>query len=298
MYGVSCHAHRIITYHIYHSGEIYKKFPKDYVKENYNQDIKKVHYIYYAVDGIIHHIGTYQWEEIDELKSVGYQSIIPNGYSETFDYPIDSNIDGKTVYYYKDNNNLTSIYVKGKNAKIRKYNVTGKKSKVIQVCPFQYESSTLNFSYKTYATIREYCGIDQFAMFIGGFATVGLNNIFEGTGITSKDGTGYPSVSHVNGQAMDMAYNERVRNDDGRGNITIVKGRRLTNELQQFIDAMAKFGCKTFRVGTKVKNNKEYTTPSGTRLDSDDFHDDHLHIGPIYQTDANSKIIYLKEKEE
>ncbi|MBB1141003.1 hypothetical protein [Myroides sp. WP-1] len=288
----------IITYHIYHSGEIYKKFPKDYVKETYNQNSKQVQYIYYTADGIVHNIGIYQWQEIDELKNAGYQDSIPRGYSETFDYPADWSIDGQTAYYYKDKDKLTSIYVKGKNTKIRKYTTTGKKSKVIQVCPIQYKSPTLSFSYKTYATIREYCGIDQFAMFIGGFATVGIDNLFEGTGIASRDGTGFPSVSHVNGQAMDMAYNKRERKKDEDDNNTIAKGRRLTSELQQFIDAMAKFGCKRLRVGTKVKNNKEYTVPSGVCLDSDDHHDDHLHIGPIYQQDASNKIIYLKEKEE
>ena len=102
-------------------------------------------------------------------------------------------------------------------------------------------------------TARRFCGPEHFAAFIGALAEDGYT--IKSGGACEKDGTCYPSVSHVNGQSVDTSY--------------------LNNtEEQKFINAMHKFG---FKEQLRGKSKKAFThTSNGGKL-----HNNHLHSGKL-----------------
>lgn len=270
----------ILTYHIYASGEIHKKIPK------VDKHPSKVRYRYYDKDGKAHELGVYEWFEVDELNSPTNAEVEDN-YADTYTYPSNDKIDGKTAYYYKDKQgNLNYIITESKENSefpIMKYKVkSGKKAKLIPLeSPWKkgVEGTAVYFKYTFVDTARTYCGLDQYAVFAGAFFD--LNLISDGTGIASIDGTGYPSKSHVNGRSLDIDYFSPV------------------SETTKMIDAMKKFGCQQFYVGLKSENSAfEGLVTHGQSIQvgisSIKGHSSHLHCGPI----NNNHIIVAEEEEE
>ncbi|WP_410880359.1 PAAR-like protein [Myroides sp. DW712] len=269
----------IVTYHIYANGEIHKKIPKE------DKHPTKVKYLYYDKNKQKYELGVYEWIEIDELKSPTNASV-EEGYSDTYIYPNDKGIDGDTAYYYRDSSsNLEQIITKSKKVgdkiiKILKYRANGKKTKLVKLEePWEkgVKNTTVYFRYVFKETVRTYCGLDQYAVFAGAFFE--LNLITEGTGIASKDGTGFPSKTHVNGQSLDVDYfNPKT-------------------ETTKLMEAMKKFGCTTFYVGQPHEDAAftklvEYGKSIQVKISSIAGHGSHIHCGPI----NTSHIIEVKDE--
>ncbi|EKB07649.1 hypothetical protein HMPREF9716_01688 [Myroides odoratus CIP 103059] len=273
-------ATNILTYHIYANGDIYKKIPK------INKYPTKVKYIYYDKKGNKHELGVYDWFEIDELNSPTDVSL-EIGYTDTYKYPSDEGIDGDTAHYYRDSaGNLKYIITtpkvgRKKDYKIKKYTVkSGRKTKLLQLEePWSkgVKDTETYFEYTFVNTARTYCGLDQYAVFAGAFFD--LNLVTNGTGIASKDGTGYPSKSHVNGQSIDLDY------------------FTPTSETKEMIQSMKKFGCKVFYVGLTNENSafaglKTYGESIGVKVGQMRGHSEHIHCGPI----DNTHIIEIEDE--
>ncbi len=249
----------MITYHTYHDGRIIKRIPKKNKKPDYYK------YVYHDKNGIVHNIAEVKWYEIPELMRGERINTIPANPNDTYDYPSDASINGKKAYYYNDSEgNLEYIVVEPKNSSsaMRKYSVNGTNKAII------VETTSLNYSggdglviaYTFIQTARFFFGADQYAVFIGALAETSI--AYKGTGNTSKDGTGFPSQTHVNGYGWDFSY-QTAEND------------------KKLIAAMKKFGCTTFCVG----DNPQFDSYGVNNRNGQ--HDDHLHCGPMKTVNLN-----------
>jgi len=102
-----------------------------------------------------------------------------------------------------------------------------------------------------------------------------------GTGNAEIHGTGYPSVSHVNGMSLDFSYS-----DDSSADVRLAKDIAL-------LKAGIKFKCKTRLVGTenKRKGGREIYS---SKPQGDPNHNDHIHLGPFDQEYNKPTIINEK----
>lgn len=254
----------LITYHIYaETGEIVKEIPKK------NNDPQTYEYIYHDKEGNIHTICQRKWIEVPEMETGDILQSVPDGYNsgKTYIYPADPKIDAeKAYYYYNEKNELDFIVVKPKptsKEKIRKYHANNAvKKKIIKIAEtknvFSYVREGVFIEYTFKQTARFYCGADQFAAFIGALAEIGVPYI--GTGNTSKDATGYPSVSHVNGYSFDFSYNPK--------------------KDQKLLNALVKFGFPKALVGLSYKYQN---------AKPDAGHKSHIHCGPYKKIKIKNK---------
>ncbi len=108
-------------------------------------------------------------------------------------------------------------------------------------------------------------------------------------GFTSKDGTGSPSVSHVNGVAGDFRY---LRKDKSGSNLLINENPNDLDIIRQekFIDALVKFGYSSFLSFNIKINNKPFILKKCSHL-ADHHH--HIHLNKAAYSPSFSEI---KEK--
>lgn len=264
----------MITYHIYAKGH-----KKQYTIEKHipkvNKLPEKYKYVYHTADDKEHEICTRTWIEVPEMRTSDKLSNVPSGYDteKTYTYPSNEGIDAdKAYYYYNKDGELDYIVVEPKKSKngnykgkIRKY--TANKSinkKILNILEeggdnlsYNKDGVTISFTLKLTQTARIYCGVDQFAVLIGVMAEIGIN--YGSAGCTSKDATGYPSVTHVNGYSFDFSY---------KGN---------SND-QILVDVMQKWASNTtINVGFGANTGKHC---SGTKVKPISGHDSHIHWGP------------------
>jgi len=241
------------TIHIYHDGTISKLDFKG---------IDDITYVYVDSSDKKHEICTCKLFEIDErLKGTSDDKttahIVKTGYDakNIITYP---HAVSRKKYTYPDGTIRTygKFYNpdKGTSHRLVTYK-KGTKKKLLVKMPDRLNKAITNshikFSFTN--TARRYCGPEHLACFIGALAKTGLT--LKSGGACEKDGTCYPSVSHINGQSIDTSY----LND---------------SDEQKFINAMHSYGFETQLRGTKKK--KFTHTKDGGKL-----HNNHLHSGKL-----------------
>ncbi|HTJ49599.1 MAG TPA: hypothetical protein VL443_09115 [Cyclobacteriaceae bacterium] len=117
-----------------------------------------------------------------------------------------------------------------------------------------YNNQTVHFTYT--ATQRRYARAEVAAAVIGVLIEVGVDQ--QCGGFSFVDGTCFPSISHVNGNAVDFAYHTD----------------NTTN--QNIIDAMDKYGFGQIIIGTAARFN----SLTGASLREAD-HNSHIHGGSL-----------------
>ena len=254
----------IITYHIYHDRKIEKHIPKNNKYPNSRK------YIYHDAKKVKYTVGTFECTEVFETSTNSKNDLltkVPDDFdaNKTWLHDSSSNINAKKSYYYYDTEGkLESIVVENKSGKsggIRKYHVN-KNKKVILVklknISVKNSESEIIAGYTFVGTERFYCGEDQCASFIGMLFEFGIP--WKGSGNTHKDGTGYPSVTHVNGFSFDFHYSRDAGADK--------------NHDQTLIDIMNNWNYKPIYIG------KKYPVTAYNNATRMGGHDDHIHCGP------------------
>jgi muramidase (phage lysozyme) len=263
----------IVTYRIYQDGIIEKHIPKAITK-GYE---KKYKYIYHGSKNVQHEICTVDWEEIDNIAFSGTLKTIPKGYVSSEDFNI-SGVNQKHVYKYADGSIVASgDSGEGGGTTINKYvKVTGKAILVKMPDPLNYDAKGVKVKMTFENTIRKYMGEDHFAALIGALAECSYENVIS-EGSAMKDGTCFPSVSHVNGQSIDTDYFKDT------------KGILKQKEQQNLIDAFAKFGFNEMYFAPNMKFDKP--SKKMKKFATDSHHKAHLHCGA-----KEIKILTIKEK--
>jgi len=226
------------TIHIYEDGKISKL--------DLNM-LKWIRYIYVANDGEEHDLGKYnlieaqKWNYGSKKYHQGWKKIV------TID-----NLGNETKRYYE--------YAKGK-VKLVKFKL-----------PLSYNSQSINIKLNDNST-REYINPEAYACLIGALTEVGYDDVTL-NGFTSKDGTGAPSVTHFNGIAGDFRY---LRKDK---KIAVLHINTSPDELdaerqEKFIDALVKFGWKSFYSYNIKIDKKDFILKKSTHLAK---HHHHLHL--------------------
>lgn len=135
-----------------------------------------------------------------------------------------------------------------------------------------YSSGTVIIKYGDNTT-REYMDPKAFASLIGALAECGYKDVMM-NGFTSKDGTGSPSVSHINGIAGDLRY---LRKDKSGAALHINTSPSQLDIVRQekLIDAFVKFGYTSFLSFNITVNKKAFRLKLSTHL-ADHHH--HIHL--------------------
>ena len=204
--------------------------------------LKKIRYVYIANDGEEHDLGKYniveaqKWNYGSKKYHQGWKKITLN----------------KKIRYYE--------YAKGK-VKLIKFKL-----------PLTYNSKSINIKLNDNSK-REYINPESYACLIGALAEVGYDDVTL-NGFTSEDGTGAPSLTHFNGIAGDFRY---LRKDK---KIAVLHINTSPDELdverqEKFIDALVKFGWKSFYSYNIKINKKDFRLKKSTHL-ADHHH--HLHL--------------------
>ena len=228
----------VVTYHIYSDGKIEKHIPKE-IKEEFKNKYK---YIYHDVNDKEHDICT-----VDKIIAQNWirGSKVDGGKGW------EKRTAGKTRYYQKGDGKVELIKVP---------------------VPINYNKDGIIIKIGD-NTEREYINPTAFASMIGAVAECGYTD-FNFNGSTSKDGTGAPSVTHVNGVSFDFRY---LRKDKTGNNLYI---NERPNDLdvtrqEKFIDALIKFGYSKFYSVNIILNGKSFILKNSTNM-ADHHH--HLHI--------------------
>ena len=228
----------IVTYHIYANGEIEKHIPKK-IKEEFKNQYK---YIYHDANDKEHNICT-----VDKVIAQNWikGSKVDGGKGW------EKRTAGKTRYYQKGEGKVELIKVP---------------------VPVNYNKDGILIKIGD-NTEREYINPISFASMLGAVAECGYSD-FNFNGSTSRDGTGAPSVTHVNGVSFDFRY---LRKDKTGNNLYI---NERPNDLdvtreEKFIDALIRFGYSKFYSVHITLNGKNFILKNSTNM-ADHHH--HLHI--------------------
>jgi hypothetical protein len=250
----------IVTYHIYHDGNIEKHIPQEILK-GYEQKYK---YVYHDKNNSEHEICIVGWHTINK-KNFEKK---PRG---TFKYP-----DHGTVSETKTNVSDGYIVAKAKykNGDIAEYGTHDQDGIVWRLYKKQqeeaqlvrmpdsinYESNGVVIKYELKETYRKYTNSDILAGFIGALAEIKENIIV--TGSAYEQGSCFPSALHINGQSIDTKY--------------IKKDRNLSDwkKDKAFVNALAKFHFRTFRIGKEIYNS--FSGIAGV-VNGGPLHNSHLH---------------------
>jgi N-acetylmuramoyl-L-alanine amidase len=235
----------ILTYHIYENGTIEKHIPSK-IKAGYE---KKYKYVYHDKKGTDHEICLSNFV-IAKNWIKGSSSNGGKGWV---------NIGGK---YYQQGKGTTELL---KMPLPLNYNKNGVVIKLAD------------------NTSREYINPTAFASIIGALGECNYLDVVM-NGFTSQDGTGAPSVSHVNGIAGDFRY---LRKDKSGANLHINTEPSALDIIRQekFMDALMKFGYKSFLSFNITINKKKFILKNSSHLTD---HHHHLHLNrqgynPIYK---------------
>ncbi|MET3047338.1 hypothetical protein [Flavobacterium covae] len=200
----------ITTYHIFKEGRIEKQIPKQ-IKSGYE---RKYRYVYHDEDGTEHEICIFDfitagvWEKGKKTKTK----------TGVWEKRI---AEGKTRYFKKGNGTVELLKMK---------------------LPLNYTEGKVKIKLADNTT-REYVNPKVFASIIGALAECAFDDV-QMNGFTTSDGTGAPSVSHINGTAGDFRY---LRKDKKLIGLEINNNPTELDVTRQekFIEALVKFGYYT-----------------------------------------------------
>ncbi|WP_264551512.1 hypothetical protein [Flavobacterium sp. N2038] len=229
----------VITYNIYSSGKIERNTPKQ-IESGFE---KKYKYVYHDKKDKEHEICIVDFVTAKNWI-VGSKVDGGKGWEKR-------TAGGKTRYYQKGNGQVELVKVN---------------------LPIYHSEGDVLIDVGD-NTDREYLNPRAFASMLGALAECGYSD-FNFNGSTSLDGTGAPSVTHVNGVSFDFRY---LRKDKTGNNLYInTDPNSLDVERQEkFIDALIKFGYSQFySFNIKIKN-QNFILKNSTHL-ADHHH--HLHI--------------------
>jgi hypothetical protein len=234
----------IITYHIYYDGRIEKHIPKK-IAEEFKQKYK---YVYHDEKGNEHEVCIAEWHKV-KIWEKGSRKI---GDTKTGGIWETRVVDGKTRYY-----------------KLGK-----RESELIKVpFPISYVKNNVIIKLADNTT-REYINPLAFASLLGAIAMCGYED-FSFNGSTSKDGTGAPSVTHINGISLDFRY---LRKDKLIRSLHINTNPNMLDVERQekFIDALCLFGYSSFySYYINLNNKSNFILKNSTHITD---HHHHLHI--------------------
>ena len=274
----------IVTYHIYQDGKIEKHIPEK-ISPGFEQ---KYQYVYHDKHKNEHEICICEWHTINKKKFV-------DSPRETFNYPdhgtveetktnvSDGYIAARAKYKNGDihewikieegvsiyerltmtNGNIAEYgyHETQKKAVWKKYEKLEEEAQMVRMPDsLNYESSGVIIKYELKETFRKYINSDLLAGFIGALAEIKENIIV--TGSAYEQGSCFPSSLHVNGESIDTKYIKKVKN--------------LTDweKDKEFVNALAKFHFRTFRVGKEIYNL--FKDIPGV-IDGKKLHNSHLH---------------------
>ena len=290
------------SYHTFFGGRVEKHIPKGCDEK------KATHYIFYyhKEDGtcveicrrtIVRNDGLYKMKWVKAKPTIPDEKTVKKDNIKTWEYSsayasnaIPDKIDGEIIYFMPKGDRI----IKGKPGRVnKKYVKCGSSIELIKIdeeCTgglFQFDKEGVKLYYQidTTQTVRFYSDPYVFAILIGILAELGANTEydikFRGTGNAEIHGTGYPSVSHVNGMSLDFSYS-----DDSSADVRLAKDIAL-------LKAGIKFKCKTRLVGTenKRKGGREIYS---SKPQGDPNHNDHIHLGPFDQEYNKPTIINEK----
>ncbi len=238
--AVIVNAKDIVTYRIYSDGRIEKHIPK-VIKEEYKQKYK---YVYHDATGNEHNICVVDWH-IAQNWIKGSKKIDDGGVWV-------KKGDKKEGYRY---------YLKGE----------GTVELIKVLVPINYNKNGVIIKIGD-NTEREYMNPISFASLLGAVAECGYLD-FNFNGSASEDGTGWPSLTHVNGISFDFRY---LRKDKSGYNLYI---NEHPDDLdvyreEKFIDALIRFGYSKFYSVNINLNGKSFILKNSTpKVD----HQHHLH---------------------
>jgi len=229
----------IMTFHIYENGEIERHIPK-IIKTGFENKYK---YVYHDKNKKEHEVCIVDFIKVQKWI-VGSKIDGGEGWEKRI-------VEGKTRYYQKG---------------------AGQTELVKIILPINYHKDDVLIKVGDNTT-REYLNPKSFASLLGAVAQCGFNDfIFNGS--TSVDGTGAPSVTHVNGISFDFRY---LRKDKTGNNLHINTEPESfdIHREEKFIDALINFGYSKFYSFNILLNGKSFILKNSTHL-ADHHH--HLHI--------------------
>lgn len=225
----------IVVYHTFSDGRIEKHIPKK-IKEGYETKYK---YVYHDAKNAKHEIAT-----VDFVTA--------------------------NVWIKGSETKLTKEYKKiGENYYLQG---TGTTELIKVPLPLNYSSGDLKIKMAD-NTSREYMNPKAFAAIIGALAECSYSDV-NFNGFTSRDGTGSPSVSHINGVAGDFRYLRKDKTGNAL-NIYANPGDLDVERQEKLIDAFVKFGYQTFLSYNITLNKKPFILKKSSHLKK---HNDHLHV--------------------
>ena len=273
----------IVTYHIYQDGKIEKHIPEK-ISPGFE---RKYQYVYHDKHKNEHEICICEWHTINKKKFV-------DSPRETFNYPdhgtveetktnvSDGYIAARAKYKNGDihewikieegvsiyerltmtNGNIAECGRHDKQGDVWKlYEKLKEEAQMVRMPDsLNYESRGVIIKYELKETFRKYINPDLLAGFIGALAEIKENIIV--TGSAYEQGSCFPSSLHINGLSIDTKYIKKVKN------LTDYK------KDKEFVNALAKFHFRTFRVGKEIYNL--FKDISGTK-NGGDLHNSHLH---------------------
>ncbi|MBR6111928.1 MAG: DUF4280 domain-containing protein [Paludibacteraceae bacterium] len=219
----------------------------------------------------------------DNIRTWKYSSLFENGKKP-------EKVDGDIIYFMPNGDRI----VNGKYGPY-KYSKCGDAIELVRIdegCTgglfqFNKESVKLYYQIDTSQTVRFYSDPNTFAILIGILAELGANTEydvkFKGTGNAEIYGTGYPSQTHVNGMSLDFCYSNDKEDPDA---VKLAKDIAL-------LKAGIKFKCKTRYTGTREERKGGRETYS-SKPQGDQYHNDHIHLGPFDQEYNKPTIINEK----
>ncbi|MEO8516563.1 MAG: PAAR-like protein [Flavobacterium sp.] len=240
----------IVTYRVYQNGIIEKHIPKS-IKAGFENKYK---YIYHGSKNVQNEICTVEWNETIQ-KQNGQRFNNKPTHS-----PIVSEVDvveGQTRKRVKYENDDIAEY--GSNDGQSFWNLykcaEGKpKIEVVRMPDsLNYQKNGVIIAYTFSDTQRRYTSPGALAGFIGALAECGYTDV-KTTGSCFKEGSCFPSVSHVNGKSIDTQYL-----DD-------------SEQQKKIIASMKKFKFSIQITGTDATHSYVGTT-------HDSHHNSHLHSG-------------------
>ncbi len=280
------------TYLIYPDGNI-EQYSADYkiAKSNSNTVENKI--AYYYISGInlyfvcaVDYLNILQIDSVRPNKDQKAKIIIPNNYlndkQENYyridafgNTIVDESLDAINRFSLGKNINSNSkFYVEGNpfsnwgnSHTVQEYSVYDKPALLIRI-PYEIKVYLKNGRYISHEfrnTLRNYTNPDLFAGYIGVLFEM-LNYKLTCTGSCFKDGSGYPSVSHINGKAFDM----EKKSTDPTVELT-------TNEIN-LVKAFNNFHFQILYTN-KTCYNQLKDLINGMKISVVNGHDDHLHFG-------------------
>ncbi|OCG23686.1 hypothetical protein A9G11_05610 [Gilliamella sp. wkB108] len=274
----------IVTYHIYHDGNIEKHIPQR-ITSGFE---KKYKYIYHDKDDNEHEVCICEWHTIkkkllDDNPTGRYtypnhgtvqesKTVVNDGYIESRATYTNGDIhewikteSGVSIYQRltMTNGDIAEYgYHSDKLGNVWKlYRQQEEEAQLIRIPDsVNYVNDDVIIKYELKETFRKYTNPDVMAGFIGALAEIKENIIV--TGSAYEQGSCFPSSLHINGQAIDTKYIKNVNN--------------LSNwdKDKAFAEALMKFHFRRFRIGPLM-----YAFFNGIdeRKDGGTLHNTHLH---------------------